>query len=157
MRTGRRTGTGCECTPTAAPTAVPTPVVYLVMASLQLEGVTVAQFDEGFQQAFIATLATKLGVAQDRVSITSISRRAVTVAFTVETASAEAGQEHAAALDAFLADGSSEGFITSLNAELAAAGVEAEVTSSAVADLTLTLTLGDLQRGGRPNPSANPR
>lgn len=107
----------------AAPAPAPAPAgtTHYVEAEVQMDGITLAQFDAGAQTAFKETIAAGMdGVkAADvyDVKAVAVRRAGIKVSFKVKVASAAAAMAGATKLSAFLKDTSAGGFLTKLKAK----------------------------------------
>ena len=131
----------------AAPS--PPPAVATVSASMTLAGVTVAQFSQAAQTAFIATLASQLSVSASAISITSIVsatpsgrhllQSGITVAFSVTAASTTAATTISTAVTTITTGTGATTFVTALNSNLATAGLTSVVVTSESAAVAPTV------------------
>jgi len=101
-------------------------VVSTLQVTITLAGLSMTSFDKALKQAFKAAIAEGCETTSDRVRITEISRRAVSVAFSVDS-SASIG-----AVKQYLnqPSGASSGFTQTLNQKIRNAGITGIVVSS---------------------------
>jgi len=127
---GRRTGTGTGSatpSPTGAPTSLPGAISISMTISLDI---TSAQFTTAVQSAFKTSVANSLSnseITADHVTITSFSRRALSIAFSVETPYTDLSTQSSnvdalsSTLTSQMTSTATGGFITRFNTNAAAA------------------------------------
>merc|ERR1711988_422103 len=141
---GRRTGTGTGSS-TSAPTSAPVSAVGAIKLSMTISlDITSAQFTTDVQSAFKTSVANSLGnseITADHVTITDFSRRALSIAFEVETPYTDMSTQSSnidalsSTLTSQMTSTASGGFITLFNTN--AAAVVSGWTSVAAPSITV--------------------